>query len=263
MHKKILSILLILCCLLTPSAAFADTSNSANAAKDSMAEYIVGNDNMHISLPDDWYINTPESIDQDFLQVTENTEKKLKKYLSKHGIQYNLVSKDLKEELNIILQHTSQTKAMFDFNLLDENVLKDRAQTLIDLGTQEEDGISTTYTAYTVEKINKCVFTIFHGTIESDDGRTNFIQYTTTINGYGVTISYRADASVKIENKTAFVRNIVNSFDVTEVIETELKTEVYKQMMVPIALAGGFILITVILFIRQLRKNRKSKSETL
>lgn len=250
MHKKIIALCLTLCFILAPATTFAA----------SMTKYMVGNDNMHISLPNGWYINTPEEIDPEFLEVTENTESRLKKYLTKNYIEYNVVSKDTTEEINILLQHTAQTKAMFDFNLLSKDLLKEKAQTLIDLGAQEEDGVTTTYTSCALEQIDKCLFTVFQGTSESEEeGKKNFIQYTTTINGYGVTISYRANEGVNLEQGTELVTKVANSFQVTEVIETELKTEVYKQMLTPIALAGGVILVTAILIIRQVRKNRKEK----
>ena len=40
---------------------------------------------------------------------------------------------------------------------------------------------------------------------------------------------------------------------------TELKKEVYKQMLTPIVIVGGFVLITVVLIIRQVRKDKKEK----
>ena len=165
-----------------------------------------------------------------------------------------------KEEINVITQHNSQTKAMFDFNLIDQKTLEERAQMLVDLGAQEEDDITTTYTSYSVEKINQCVFTIFKGNIVDENGKTDFIQYTTTINGYGITISYRGNEGSDLDLGELLIRQVVESFNVNEVIETELKKEVYKQMLTPIAIAGGFILITVTLVIRQILKNRKEKN---
>lgn len=259
MHKKIITLLLVLCFILAPSTAFADTDGATSQV--ALSEYFLIDENMQISLPDGWYFNTQDEIDEDFLKVSENTERKLEKFLSKNNIRYNLVSKDLKEELNVVTQHNSQTKAMFDFNLIKEATLKDRAKALVDLGPQEEDGVTTTYTSYSLEKINQCVFTIFNGTVEDENGKIEFIQYTTTINGYGITFSYRADAGADFEAGTALIRQVVESFHVTEVIETDLKKEVYKQMLTPIAIAGGFILITVTLFIRQIIKNRKEKKE--
>ena len=253
MYKKIITLLLILCFVLAPTAVFADDDATE------MSKYFLISENMQINLPDGWYFNTPDEIDEDFLKVTENTERKLEKFLSKNNVRYNLVSKDLKEEINIVTQHNSQTKAMFDFNLIDVNTLKDRAKTLVDLGAQEDDGITTTYTSYSVEKINQCVFTIFNGTIEDENGKTDFVQYTTTINGYGITISYRGNAGADLEAGAALLRQVVESFNVTEVIKTDLKKEVYKQMLTPIAIAGGFILITATLIIRQIIKNRKEK----
>ena len=257
MHKKIITLFLVLCFVLAPVSAFADTQGTTNTTP--MSKYFVISENMQINLPDDWYFNTPDNIDEDFLAVTENTERKLEKFLSKNNVRYNLVSKDLKEEINIVTQHNSQTKAMFDFNLIDENTLKERAQMLVDLGEQEDDGVTTTYTSYSVEKINQCVFTVFNGTIVDENGKTDFIQYTTTINGYGITISYRGAEGAVLAAGEDLIKQVVESFNVTEVIETELKKEVYKQMLTPIAIAGGFILITATLIIRQVIKNKKEK----
>lgn len=257
MFKKCISILLALCFIFAPGTAFADVNHGIDPVPTS--EYFVIDENMQISLPDEWYFNTPDEIDEDFLKVTENTEKKLKKFLSKNNIRYNLVSKDLKEEINVITQHNSQTKAMFDFNLIDQKTLEERAQMLVDLGAQEDDGITTTYSSYYVEKINQCVFTIFNGTVEDENGKTDFIQYTTTINGYGITISYRGSEGAKLDLGELLIRQIAESFNVTEVIKTDLKKEVYKQMLTPIAIAGGFILITATLIIRQVIKNKKEK----
>ena len=253
MYKKIITLLLILCFALAPTAAFAD----GNAAE--MSKYFLISENMQISLPDGWYFNTPDEIDEDFLKVTENTERKLEKFLSKNNVRYNLVSKDLKEEINIVTQHNSQTKAMFDFNLIDVNTLEDRAKALVDLGAQEDDGITTTYTSYSVEKINQCVFTIFNGIVEDENGKVDFVQYTTTINGYGITISYRGNSGADLEAGAALLKQIVESFNVTEVIKTDLKKAMFKQMLTPIAIAGGFILITATLIIRHVLKNRKEK----
>ena len=257
MHKKIISLLLVLCFIMVPSNAFADTKSDIDKVPTS--KYFVISENMQIELPNGWYLNTPEKIDADFLEVTENTERKLEKFLSKNNVRYNLVSQDLREEINVVTQHNSQTKAMFDFNLIDKATLEDRAKALVELGAQEDDGITTTYTSYSVEKINQCVFTVFNGTIEDENGKVNFIQYTTTINGYGITISYRGDDGVDMNKGAVLIKQVVESFNVTEVIKTELKKEVYKQMLTPIAIAGGFILITAALIIRQIIKNRKEK----
>lgn len=256
MRKGIITLVLALCFALSPTAVLADTDEPSQVP---MTRYNVHNENMSISLPDGWYLNTPNVINKDFLDVTENTEKKLKKYLSENCIEYNLVSRDLKDEINIVVQHTSQTKAMFDFNLIKQNILEDRAQTLVNLGAQEKDDIKTTYTSYIVKKINKCVFTVFTGTIETEEDKTDFIQYTTTINGYGITISYRGNEGADLANGAILIQQVVNSFDVIEIVETELKKEVYKQMLTPIAIVGGFVLITAFLIIRQVRKDKKEK----
>ena len=87
----------------------------------------------------------------------------------------------------------------------------------------------------------------------------DFVQYTTTINGYGITISYRGAAGSDLDAGADLLRQVVESFNVTEVVQTELKKEMFKQMLTPIAIAGGFILITAALIIRQVLKNRKEK----
>lgn len=155
MNKKLTTLLLIftllLALLITP-AAYADpsTNNEQNSA---LTEYVFGNDNMNISLPADWYINTPDEIDSDFLQVTENTERRLKKYLEYSDIEFNLLSKDLKQEINVILVHNSRTKMMFDFNIIDESSLSEQGQVFVDQGAQESDSGSMTYESFVIKRL--------------------------------------------------------------------------------------------------------------
>jgi integrase/recombinase XerD len=62
-----------------------------------------------------------------------------------------------------------------------------------------------------------------------------------------------------LEYGADLIRQVVESFNVTEVIKTDLKKAMFKQMLTPIAIAGGFILITATLIIRHVLKNRKEK----
>ena len=79
MYKRIVA--LIMCFILMPCVAYANSEDTS--ATPAMSEYYVIDENMQVSLPDGWYTNTPDEIDETFLDVTENTENKLKKYLSK------------------------------------------------------------------------------------------------------------------------------------------------------------------------------------
>lgn len=250
MYKKFLALLLALAAAVSPAAALAEPSEIP------MTEYILEEDNMFVDLPDGWYFNTPEQIDKDFLEVTENKERKLEKFLRESGIAYNLVSKDLKEEINVIMVSTSQTKTMFNFNLLDKEVLENRAQVLIDQGTQEDDSGKTTYTSYEVRTIGDCTFTILSGNMERKEGKADFIQYTTAVNGYGITFSYRAYEGADLENGRNLMENIVSSLDIKVIEQADVKTQFIKQTIPYALLVVGVVGFTVFMFIRQLRKNK-------
>lgn len=275
MNKKLTTLLLIftlLLALLIAPAAYADpsTDNEQNSA---LTEYVFGNDNMNISLPADWYINTPDEIDSDFLQVTENTERRLKKYLEYSDIEFNLLSKDLKQEINVILVHNSRTKMMFDFNIIDESSLSEQGQVFVDQGAQESDSGSMTYESFVIKKINDCKFIIFDGFFEDADGKGTFRQYTTTINGYGITFSSRvynsddtAGSSVGSSStddsaasgaltKTKIVDDIVDSLQIDVVEEVNLHSNIINQLIPPILLVVFFVSFTIYLIIRQIRKN--------
>ena len=251
MIKKIIILAAVLVMMISPSAAFADTEGI------SLTEYELGNDSMHISLPDGWYLNTPRNIDKEFLKVSENSRRKLSNYMAKSDIDYNLVSKDLLEEINIIFINSSQSQVMYNFALLDEATLTERAQTLVDMGTQEDENASTTYESYRLEKLNGCVFMIFEGNLEASGRKADFYQYTTMVNGYGVTCTYRAYEGADYDAGKLLLDEIMHTFKVDEIKEANIKTNMIKQMIAPAALVVGFIGFTVFLFVRQLRKNKK------
>ena len=239
--------------IISPAAAWADVSGMT------FTEYRLGNDSMHISLPDDWYFNTPRDIDKEFLNVSENSRRKLSNYMADNDIDYNLVSKNLLEEINIILVNSSQTKMMYNFSLLNEDALTERAQALVDAGTQESKDTKTTYHSYRLEKFNDCIFMIFEGTIETAEQKADFYQYTTMVNGFGVTCTYRAYEGADYEAGKLILEEIVHTFNVDEIIEADIQTNVIKQMIAPAALVVGFVGFTIFLFVRQLIKNKKEE----
>ena len=251
MIKRIIIAAVMVIMVISPAAAWADVEDI------SLKEYNLGNDNMHISLPEGWYFNTPRNVDEDFLKVSENTRRKLSKYMADNDIDYNLVSRDLLEEINIILINSSQSKMMYNFNLLREDALTERAQALIDMGTQETKDVKTTYNSYRLEKFNDCIFMIFEGTVETPQQKADFYQYTTMVNGFGVTCTYRGYEGADYENGKAILDEIVHTFKVDEIKEADIKTNMVKQMIAPAALVAGFVGFTIFLFVRQLRKNKR------
>lgn len=252
MSKKLIYFLIILT-LLFPSAAFADNGSTA------LTEYSLASD-MQISLPDGWYFNTPRDIDKDFLKVSENSRNKLMKYLTNNDIDYNLVSKDLLQEINVIFVNSSQTKIMYDFNLLGEDVLLEKAQALIDMETEAEDGVKTTYQTYRLEKISGCTFMVFEGIMESETDTTQFYQYTTMVNGYSITCTYRGNEGADHEQGKLLLDEIAHTFRVDEIKEANVRKNLISQMIAPAVIIGGFFLFTVFLFIRQLIKNKKEEA---
>lgn len=255
MAKKIITFLLLLTIVLTPAVVWADTEDVE------LAEYQIHNDNMHISLPyDGWYINTPRDISKEFLEVSENSKRKLVKYLNDNDIDYNVVSEDLKTEINVILVNSSQSKTMFDFNLIEDEVLLDRAKGLVELGTQEEKDIKTTYNTYRLEEFNKCTFMVFEGTVESEADNVKFYQYTTMINGYGISVTLRSSEGADYESDKMLLEKIVHTLDIKEVKEVDLKTNMYKQMALPIAVVVVFVGFVIFIFVRQIRKNKREEA---
>lgn len=253
MTKKIISSLLILVLLLAPMTVWADSKEAT------LTEYQLHNDNMHISLPDGWYLNTPRDIDEDFLEVSENSKRKLTNYLTDNDIDFNLVSKDLLNEINVILVNSSKTKTLYDFNKLEDSYLKEKAKALVDQGTQEDNKIKTTYNSYSLDKFNKCTFMVLEGVVEDKNGKIKFYQYTTTINGFGITVTLRASKGADYEAGKQLLDKIVHTLDIKEIKEVDMKTNAYKQLITPIVLVGSVVAFTAFLFIRQLIKNKKEE----
>ena len=253
MGKKIILILMVLTMIL-PSSAWADESSFI------LEEHPLGSRGMYISLPEGWYFNTPRQIDDDFLKVSDNSRRKLSQYMADNDIDYNLVSKDLLEEINIILINSSQTKMMYNFSLLDETALTERAQKMIDMGVQENKDMKTAYHSYRLEKFNGCIFMIFEGTLETSEEKADFYQYTTMVNGYGVTCTYRAYEGADYETGKLILDEIVHTFAVDEIKEADPKVNMMKQMIAPAAVVVCFVGFTIFLFVRQLRKNKKEEA---
>ena len=249
-------------CLMVLVMMFSTLMIWAGNEELSFTEYELGVDEMHISLPDGWYFNTARKIDEEFLKVSENSRRKLSQYMADNDIDYNLVSKDLLEEINIIFINSSQSKMMHNFTLLNEDVLTDRAQAMIDLGVQEDKGIRTTYDSYRLEKVNEdCIFMIFEGTVETEEQKAGFYQYTTMINGYGVTCTYRGYEGADYEAGKSILDQIAHSFRVDEIKEVDLKTNAMRQIIAPAVLVVGFVCFTIFLFVRQIRKNKKEEQQ--
>ena len=256
MLKRIAGYLMILVMVSSPLMVWAENEEL------SFTEYELGVEDMHISLPDGWYFNTARKIDEEFLEVSENSRRKLSQYMADNDIDYNLVSKDLLEEINIIFINSSQSKMMHNFTLLNEEVLTERAQAMIDMGGQEDKGIKTTYDSYRLEKVNEdCIFMIFEGSVETAEQKADFYQYTTMINGYGVTCTYRGYEGADYEAGKAVLDQIVQSFRVDEIKEIDLKTNAMRQIIAPAVLVVGFVCFTIFLFVRQIRKNKKEEQQ--
>ena len=254
--KRIIGYMMVLVMVSSPLMIWAGNEEL------SFTEYELGVEDMHISLPDGWYFNTARKIDEEFLEVSENSRRKLSQYMADNDIDYNLVSKNLLEEINIIFINSSQSKMMHNFTLLNEDVLTERAQAMIDMGVQEDKGIKTTYDSYRLEKVNEdCIFMIFEGSVETAEQKADFYQYTTMINGYGVTCTYRGYEGADYEAGKAVLDQIVQSFRVDEIKEVDLKTNAMRQIIAPAVLVVGFVCFTIFLFVRQIRKNKKEEMQ--
>lgn len=234
-------------------SAYADDSN--------LTSYQLYNSNMSISLPDEWYFNTQKEIDKSFLDVTENSAVRLKKYLLQQHVEYNLVSKDLKSELNVIVLHNTKTKLVFDFNTLEEETLWSQVESLASTGnSNEKANISTSYSNYDVKKIGKCIYTYIAGEMEEETQSSLITQYSTIINGYGINVSMKSYDESRFEEDSELLSSIVNSIQINEIKETNRKKQMIQEFAPPVLLIVGFLGITIFLFIRQLIRNKKEKN---
>ena len=247
----ILSVCLVFlnfCC----EPAYADDSKLTN--------YQLYNSNMSISLPDGWYFNTQKEIDKSFLNVTENSAVRLKKYLLQQHVEYNLVSKDLKSELNVIVLHNTKTKLVFDFNTIEKEKLWSQVESLASTGnSNEKANISTSYSDYDVKKIGKCIYTYMVGEMEEENQDSIITQYSTIINGYGINISMKSYDESRLEEDSELLSSIVNSIQINEIKETNRKKQMIEEFAPPVILIVGFLGITIFLFVRQLIRNKREK----
>ena len=198
---------------------------------------------MYISLPSSWYTNTQEKIDKDFLLVSENNERKLKKYLKQQSIMYNLVSKDLTQEINVVLQKDSGTEVVFDLNTIDDKELINEAEMAVNQNNEDnKEESAIVYSDYAVEKINECKYIILKGKLKSENQSGKIVQYSTTINGYGMTISYRGYEDATFEAGDELMEKIISGIEIKEVLVSNRKSAVFKALMpitaVTITLAG-------------------------
>lgn len=234
---------------------------SAYADDTKLTSYQLYNSNMSISLPDGWYFNTQKEIDKSFLNVTENSAVRLKKYLLQQHVEYNLVSKDLKSELNVIVLHNTKTKLVFDFNTLEEEKLWSQIESLASTGnSNDKANISTSYSEYDVKKIGKCIYTYIVGEMEEENQDSLITQYSTIINGYGINVSMKSYDKSRFEENSELLSSIVNSIQINEVKETNRKKQMIQEFAPPVLLIVGFLGITIFLFIRQLIRNKKEKN---
>ena len=218
MAKKIIMLIMVALLVLIPVSAWADAEDAEAASEVQLYEYKLGNDEMHISLPEEgWYFNTPRKIDRDFLEVSENSKRKLENYMADNDIDYNLVSEDLLDEINIILVNSSQSKMMYNFYLLEEEVLIDRAEQLIGMGPQGDEDVTTTYTSYEMQEFNDCLFMVFEGELETKEQKAHFYQYTTMVNGFGITCTYRGYDGADYESGKLVLDQIVHSLRIDEI----------------------------------------------
>lgn len=257
MRKLFLTVLFTFCAVLffCPVCAFSETELPP------LSKCELADGTMQLELPIGWYFNTPKDIDDDFLDVSENSARKLKKYLTKQKVKYNLVSKDLKQEINVILIHDSKTKLLFNYNEMDSSKLESQAQALVNDGSQESKAGVSTFSEFSIDKVNDCTFVRLKGDMSDEYQDALVTQYSTVVNGYGINISIKCYDTDLYEQSEMLIAEIIRSFTVDEILPANFKGAVFSQVIFPALLILLFIGTTIFLFIRQLRKNKKEERE--
>ncbi|MBQ6663911.1 MAG: hypothetical protein IJM69_10260 [Firmicutes bacterium] len=253
----LLLILVLLPFLLCPATASAE--EAASVAEIDFSTYELYTENMSIDLPDGWYFNTRSAIDPDFLDVSENSAIRLKQYLTKRHVEYNLVAKDLKSEINIIVLHDSKTKLIHDYNTADPAKLQNQIDSIIAAGVQEEKAGDTTYTDGEVRAIGQGLFTILRGEMTEEKSTSSLLQYSTIINGYGINLSIKSYDPAVASRDAELIERIANSFHCQEIYEGNRTRQEIIEFLPPVLMLLVFIGFTIYIFIRQIRKNRATK----
>ena len=109
------------------------------------------------------------------------------------------------------------------------------------------------YYDYEIKKINDCKYIILKGELKSPSRNAKIIQYTTIINGYGITVSYRAYDNANIEDGYILMDEVIDSVDVKVVETNNPKMTIVEQLLPIVLLIISFICIT--LFIRKRKKS--------
>jgi len=252
--KKASLILILLCFFVTVQFTFADTDSETK-----FKNYPLVKDSITVDLPESWFLNTPDNIDDKFLEVTENSSMRLKNYLSNKYIKYNLVSKDLSREIDVIVIHNSRSKLLFNFNSLDEKKLKKEAKLIIDQGKKTDDNITTSYDSYEIKSIGKCKYMILNGQISNKDGKYSFQQYTTMVNGYCLTFSIRINHGDDVASSEQILSEVVQSVNVSKVLATNYKKNIASQVLPAVLLALAIVAYITFLIIHYVRKKHRLK----
>ena len=251
MLKKLWSVFVCLSFLLPACTAYG-TENLP-----SMTRYDMAGETMHLSLPDGWYFNTPDQIDEEFLEVSENRAGRLKNYLDKNGIVFNLLSRDLSQEINIILKQITQSKLLFNFSTMEESSLMEQAELLISKeNTPEGDKLSenSTYKSYELLKADPFIFMVFEGDMITEDGSADFVQYSTMVNGYALTMSMRTYDGGDFETSKTLMRQVVISLQVDKILEFDRKSAMIAEFGPAVLLFFALILVVAFLIVRHLKK---------
>lgn len=237
-------------------------NTTAYADDYTLSTYDLYNSNMTISLPDGWYFNTQKEIDKDFLNITENSVARLKKYFLQQHVEYNLVSKDLKSEINVIVLHNTKTKLVYDFNTLEDEKLWSQVKSIAATGNEnEKNNISASYEEYDIKKIGKCIYAYIVGEMTEESQNSIISQYSTIINGYGINVSIKSYDKSRYEEDAELISEIVDSIEIHEVYESNRKKQMILEFAPPAILILGFLGFTIYLFIVQIKKNKKEKGE--
>lgn len=248
-----LALLLLIACLLPPAARAESVQT--------FSVYPLYTRDMSIELPDGWYMNTQNAIDPDFLSVSANSQYKLKKYLTQQHVEYNLVSKDLKTELNVIVLHNSRTKLIYNYNDADPAKLEDQIANLVEAGVTTSKAGETTYSSGRLDMKDSCLFIVLEGKMEEESASSILVQYSTIVNGFGINISIKSYDETLADQNAALIEQVAGSFRVAEVKEGNRTLQIIVEFLPPILLVLGFIGFAVYRVVAQVRKNRMKDKE--
>lgn len=251
--KKLLALAL---CLLTISAL------PVQAAAGTMHPHRLEDLGLTLVLPDGWMLFTPETSDSDpNLKALGTDGKTLRQSLEEGNVRLNAVLPDLSAEITLVCSVDQRSESASDYNLITEEDLNEQGQTVIDHDFGD-DAAGLDYLSFEQMQGKQARFLRFVGEIRQEEsGYTQFIQYSTLMNGTAVSVTLHSFGGPVSEEQEALLEEIVDSMEWDEVLERTLSKDTKITLIVFGCILLALICSTIFFTVRYRRQQKRGEVE--